>query len=53
MDTEKVQAGKAGLHIGALRRLRHAVAAVGRDVTGDTASLFDGLAPEPYAHPFK
>ncbi len=50
---EQVEALKAGLKTGALRRLRKANAAVARDVAQDTASMLRNLAPEPYAHPFK
>jgi hypothetical protein len=49
---ERVEASKPTLASRALRRLRRAVAAVGRDVADDRTSLFADLAPEPYAHPF-
>lgn len=50
---EQIEALKAGLRTGALRRLSKATAAVGREVADDSTSMFKGLAPEPYAHPFK
>jgi len=49
--TEKVRAGREGLRTGHLRQLRRRVAAIGGDLVNGSASLLDGLEPEPFAHP--
>jgi hypothetical protein len=50
---ERVRAAARGLRSGALRKLRAAVQAVGRDVVEGRESLFEGLPAEPFDHPWK
>lgn len=49
---ERVMAGRAGLRPGQLRHLRTRIAALGADLVAEKSSLLQGLAPEPFAHPF-
>ena len=36
-----------------MERLRRQVAAVGKDIEGQTCTLLDGIEPQAYAHPFE
>lgn len=49
---EQVETLSAGLRTRNLRRLRQATENVARDLTGGTTSMFSGLDPAPYSHPF-